>query len=79
MYSRKKTFEPLPEEMTAIWSCTQDDCNGWMRDNFSFSAEPTCPKCHSPMESGMRSLPVLVNLGMKSDQKNVKAGISIQD
>lgn len=61
MYSRKKTFEELPEAMTAVWSCTQDDCNGWMRANFSFEDEPNCPKCHSAMMSEMRSLPILVN------------------
>jgi len=61
MYSRKKTFEELPEAMTQIWSCTREDCNGWMRANFSFEDEPDCPKCHSAMVSEMRSLPVLVN------------------
>ena len=61
MYSRKKTFEELPEAMTPVWSCTRDDCNGWMRANFSFEDEPDCPKCHSAMVSEMRSLPVLVN------------------
>ena len=61
MYSRKKTFEELPQAMTAVWSCTRDDCNGWMRANFSFEDEPDCPKCHSAMVSEMRSLPVLIN------------------
>lgn len=66
MYSRKKTFEELPEAMTPVWSCTRDDCNGWMRANFSFADEPDCPKCHSAMVSEMRSLPVLVNTSRMS-------------
>ncbi len=61
MYSRKKPFEEVPEELTAIWSCTNDACNGWMRDNFSLDAVPTCHLCHSPMVSGTRMLPQLVN------------------
>jgi hypothetical protein len=77
MYSRKKTFEELPEEITAIWSCTQEGCNGWMRDNFAFAIEPTCPKCQSKMASGTKSLPTLVNTSR--DQKNLKKGIPIQD
>ncbi|WP_027086086.1 cold-shock protein [Cohnella panacarvi] len=63
MYSRKKTFEEIPEEMTAIWSCESEGCNGWMRDNFSLEAIPTCHVCQTPMVSGMRMLPQLVNTG----------------
>lgn len=61
MYSRKKPFEEVPEELTAIWSCTNETCNGWMRDNFSLDAVPTCHLCHSQMVSGTRMLPQLVN------------------
>ncbi|MGV2805912.1 hypothetical protein GNF85_20315, partial [Clostridium perfringens] len=35
-YSWNKPLENLPEEMTAIWSCTKEGCNGWIRDSFSF-------------------------------------------
>mgnify|MGYP001178166699 CR=1 FL=1 len=59
-YSKKKETE-VPLEMTAVWYCAQDGCNGWMRDNFSFEEAPTCHFCHTPMVSGMRELPVLVN------------------
>ncbi|WP_274648643.1 cold-shock protein [Paenibacillus humicola] len=59
--SRKKPMEEIAEEMTAIWSCTNETCNGWMRDNFSFSSNPTCPQCQSPMEKGEKKLAVLVN------------------
>lgn len=61
MYSRKKTFEEIPEELTAIWSCTNEDCNGWMRDNFSLDEVPVCHLCQSPMVSGTKMLPQLVN------------------
>ena len=59
--SRKKPMDEIPEEVTAIWSCTNEKCNGWMRDNFAFSTEPTCPQCQSVMEKGERKLAVLVN------------------
>ncbi|WP_338046519.1 cold-inducible protein YdjO-related protein [Paenibacillus tepidiphilus] len=35
-YSRKRLLVDLPEEMTTIWSCTNEKCNGWIRDNFVF-------------------------------------------
>lgn len=59
--SRKKPLEDIPEEITAIWSCTNDSCNGWMRDNFSFAAEPVCPQCNSSMAKSEKKLTVLVN------------------
>ncbi|THF84660.1 cold-shock protein [Cohnella fermenti] len=74
MYSRKKTFEELPQEETAIWQCTNDGCNGWMRDNFAFESIPTCVLCHSPMESGTRMLPQLTNM---SNSKSSKMGVRI--
>jgi len=75
MYSRKKTFEEIPEELTAIWSCTSDDCNGWMRDNFAFSNAPTCVLCSAPMKSGTRMLPQIVNTNR--DQKSLRKGVPI--
>lgn len=77
MYSRKKTFEEIPEVMTAIWSCTGVGCNGWMRDEFAFEVEPTCPKCHSVMISGTKSLPALVNTNR--NQKSLKKGVRIAE
>lgn len=59
--SRKKPMDEVVEEVTTIWSCTNDKCNGWMRDNFSFSIEPTCPQCQSAMEKSEKKLAVLVN------------------
>lgn len=61
MNFRKKFEEKVPEEDTAIWSCTGDGCIGWMRDNLRFEAEPKCPLCSSPMEREIRLLPALVN------------------
>lgn len=75
MYSRKKSFEDIPEELTAIWSCTNEGCNGWMRDNFAFEAVPTCRQCESPMERGTKMLPLLVNTNQ--DQKSLKKGVQI--
>jgi hypothetical protein len=59
--SRKKPLEELPEELTAIWSCTNDSCKGWTRDNFSFSVQPICPLCQSEMVKGEKMLAILVN------------------
>ncbi|WP_340020601.1 cold-shock protein [Paenibacillus sp. FSL K6-1096] len=75
MNYRKKPLEEIPEENTAIWACTNDECNGWMRDNFSFEHAPECPLCHSPMARSMKMLPQLLN--SNGDLKSLKKGISI--
>jgi hypothetical protein len=77
MYSRKKSTEEIPEEATAVWLCSNDSCNGWMRDNFAFEAVPTCRQCQSPMVSGTKNLPLLVNTNR--DQKDSKKGVPISD
>ncbi|WP_418303186.1 cold-inducible protein YdjO-related protein [Paenibacillus yonginensis] len=51
----------LPEEMTAIWSCTNENCNGWMRDNFVLLNQPICGQCSSLMEKSEKMLPILAN------------------
>ncbi|MUT66573.1 cold-shock protein [Paenibacillus sp. NEAU-GSW1] len=61
MYNRKKIQEEIPEVSTKIWSCENDDCNGWMRENFTFDSSPTCLLCNSPMTIGERMLPQIVN------------------
>lgn len=61
MNFRKKVEEKVPEEDTAVWTCSSDGCNGWMRDNLRFGSEPVCPLCSSPMYSEVRLLPSLVN------------------
>lgn len=51
--------EPLPEVETKVWSCTSEDCQGWMRESYSFDEEPKCPLCKSSMEQEVRMLPEL--------------------
>ncbi|MBB6672207.1 cold-shock protein [Cohnella nanjingensis] len=60
-YSRKRPLEDLPEEITAIWSCPGASCNGWMRDNFTFSIAPVCSQCQSEMVKSERMLATVVN------------------
>ncbi|XEC94768.1 cold-shock protein [Paenibacillus tarimensis] len=59
--SRRKPQEDIPEEISTIWSCSNEKCNGWMRDNFTFSNLPKCPKCLSVMTKGEKMISVLVN------------------
>jgi hypothetical protein len=61
VYSRNKSQEEIPCGTTVIWSCTSEGCTCWMRDNFAFEAAPTCWKCHAPMASSEKSLPLLIN------------------
>ena len=51
--------EPVPEVETTVWACLNDDCQGWMRESYSFKEEPTCPLCQSEMEKEVRVLPEL--------------------
>jgi hypothetical protein len=60
-YSRKRPHEDIPEVATAIWSCTEENCRGWMRDNFVFSVVPVCSLCQSEMVKGEKMLAVVTN------------------
>ena len=60
-HSRKVPLEVIPEEMTDIWSCTSDDCNLWMRINFSMDEQPVCPKCKTKMIETKKMLTPLAN------------------
>lgn len=51
--------EPLPEVETHVWSCASGDCQGWMRESYSFEEEPKCPLCKSSMDKETRMLPEL--------------------
>lgn len=51
--------EPVQEVETNVWSCTKEDCQGWMRESFSFEDEPKCPLCQSEMEKEIRVIPEL--------------------
>jgi hypothetical protein len=58
----RKVEEPVQEAVTDVWACTNEQCNGWMRDNFTFAADnPVCPLCHSSMVREERVLPILLN------------------
>ncbi|UJF32919.1 cold-shock protein [Paenibacillus hexagrammi] len=61
MYFSKKTIEPVPEEETAVWTCSTEQCSCWMRDNFSFDESPVCPICSATMVKDTRLLPALSN------------------
>lgn len=60
-----RPLENLPEEMTLIWSCTNEECNGWIRDSFSFEEVPVCAQCQSTMVRSQKVLPILIS----SDQQ----------
>lgn len=51
--------EPVPEVDTNVWSCTSDECQGWMRESYSLEEEPKCPLCDSEMVKEVRVLPEL--------------------
>jgi len=51
--------EPVPEVETTVWACKSEDCNGWMRESYSFEEEPKCPLCQSAMKHEVRMLPEL--------------------
>ncbi|GIP40147.1 hypothetical protein J31TS4_34270 [Paenibacillus sp. J31TS4] len=69
MFSRKRTEEELQEVETAIWSCSNDTCKGWMRADFAFEDTPTCHICQSSMAPGTRMLPPLDNTSSTSRPK----------
>lgn len=70
-YSRKRPMADLLCEVTPIWSCTKDGCNGWMRENYTFQESPTCSQCLSPMIRTTREIPVLTGsgFGIKTEMK----------
>jgi hypothetical protein len=74
MYFRKRSMEEFPQEQTKIWSCSQEDCKGWMRDNFAFEYAPTCHICQSSMVSSLQMLPIVgnSNVGLKLLKKGVQ-------
>lgn len=57
----RRQAEPVPETETDIWTCTNEDCTGWMRKGFSFEENPACPLCESSMTSDVKMLPELKN------------------
>lgn len=67
--SRRKPLEDVLMELTAIWSCSNDKCKGWMRDNFVFSAIPVCPHCQSAMVKDERMLAAVNNTSPNQTKK----------
>lgn len=55
----RRAKEPLPEVETKVWVCTSEECQGWMRETFTFDLEPKCPLCHSEMKQEIYVLPDL--------------------
>lgn len=51
--------EPIPEVDTNVWACTGEECQGWMRESYSFEEVPKCPLCESEMQQEVRVLPEL--------------------
>lgn len=66
--SRRKPLDEAEAVMTAIWSCTNETCKGWMRSNFSFSDQPVCPQCGSGMQKGEKKLQVVENTSPKHSE-----------
>lgn len=59
MAFRRRPEEQVPQEETVIWTCTNDDCSCWSRDDFSSQDKTTCPICNSEMIQGTKVLPVI--------------------
>ncbi len=61
MYPRKRSLEDLPKAVTDVWSCSKEDCNGWIRDDYSFEDVPVCRQCKSPMIRSRKEVPILTS------------------
>ncbi|WJH32522.1 cold-shock protein [Paenibacillus sp. CC-CFT747] len=61
MYNKRIPLEDLPHEETKVWTCRDETCKGWIRDNFAFEHVPSCPLCHSAMVSSVKRLPSVAN------------------
>ncbi|MEB3102158.1 cold-shock protein [Ferviditalea candida] len=57
----KKNIEVIPEAEFPVWNCSNENCNGWMRTDYTFEEQPICPLCHSQMVNEIKTLPVLQN------------------
>jgi hypothetical protein len=55
----KQQVEEIPLYEMIVWNCDSGQCNGWMRQDYSFSVEPACPLCQSSMSQEVRMLPKL--------------------
>ncbi|MBN6188449.1 cold-shock protein [Aneurinibacillus sp. BA2021] len=55
----KQQVEEVPLFEVNVWRCEKEECKGWMRQDYSFAVQPTCPFCQSDMVEEMRMLPQL--------------------
>lgn len=74
MNNKRKFTVDLPLEVTGIWSCTSDSCNGWMREEFALDPVPTCRLCQSPMVRTTRMAPVVSGVGVSGSVKDHTVG-----
>jgi len=58
MYFSKKhqDIEEVIIENTSVFSCVSEDCNGWMRAQFTLN-QNSCPLCGGEMNEEIRQLP----------------------
>ncbi|MFH5187255.1 cold-shock protein [Paenibacillus sp. TAB 01] len=66
LYFSKKAMEPVQEEQTSVWMCSNEGCSCWMRENFSLESTPDCPICHATMVKNFKMLPMLQNHHVKT-------------
>lgn len=55
----RQQMEEVPLFEMSVWSCENEACNGWMRQEYSFTEKPVCPLCRSCMNTETRMLPQL--------------------
>lgn len=59
IFFNRKNQDDKPEVImldTEIYSCSHDECNGWMRKEFA-SDDLKCPLCGNDTNAEMRELP----------------------
>ncbi|MFB5268853.1 cold-inducible protein YdjO-related protein [Paenibacillus enshidis] len=54
---RKSTTENMVEAV--VWNCSEQGCNGWMRQQFTLEKQPECPHCGSSMSLDKKLVPSL--------------------
>jgi len=59
MFFGKKNQEPAEMKETVVWTCSRESCTCWMREDYSFEDQPTCPICSAEMRKGTKMLPTL--------------------
>ncbi|MFY0543781.1 cold-shock protein [Brevibacillus sp. H7] len=59
MYHAKRNQEPVQDEETSVWTCSNESCSCWMRENLTFDKKPLCPICSSNMVMETKMLPPL--------------------